>query len=105
MLLTVKKKNKSTLKHRLFNDFPKDGRMYHPLIDSFPHILLAATAFLQHISLRGNQKARIILTISTVLEAFLLASKTKSPAIRLVTGQSTIAKEFFDTMIVKPYNS
>lgn len=84
----------------MFNDFPKDGRMYHPLTDSFPHILLAATAFLQNISVRGNQKARIILTISTALEAFLIASKMASPAIRLVTGQSTIAREFFEAMMV-----
>lgn len=74
------------------------------MIDSFPHILLAATAFLQNISVRGSQKARIILTINSALECFLLASKSKSPSIRLVTGQSTIAKEFFEAMMVQEFN-
>ena len=100
---TVKAKVKESLKsskNRLFNFVPKNGKIYHPLLHSLPHMMLAATLYLKSVSVRGTEKARIILTIKRVIENMLISSKHYPVWIRLVTVKSTIAQEFYETAAV-----
>lgn len=100
---TVKAKVKETLKSkkkRLFNFVPKNGKMYHPLLHSLPHMMLAATLYLKNISVRGTEKARIILTIKRVIENMLISSKHYPVWIKIVTINSSIAQEFYETAAV-----
>lgn len=100
---SVQAKVKETMKNRkkkLFNFVPKNGRMYHPLLHSLPHMMLAATEYLKKVSVRGSEKARIILSIKRVIENMLIASKHYPVWIRLVSLKCNIAQDFFETAAV-----